>query len=141
MESFIVTSFTGWVLIALLIITILYPFFLRKGLLGPIQPFLQRMRFHYWFGYSLAGILVIHAFLPMMASFIRGVNTLGLYLATGAFFLIYIQVAIGYNLKYPKLTLRRMVRHWHFWIMVAIVVFVAGHVILNSLTIQMIAHR
>ena len=141
MASVVVTSITGWVLIVLLVATVLYPFFLRKGLLGPIQPFLQRMRFHYWLGYGLASILVIHAFLPMMANFIGGVNTLGLYLATGAFFLIYIQVAIGFNLKYPKLAMRRLVRRWHFWMMVAIVVFVVGHVILNSPTIRLIATR
>jgi len=60
MLFYAITSATGWIMIVLLVATILYPFLLRSGMLGPVQPFLKRMRFHYWLGYSIVGILLGH---------------------------------------------------------------------------------
>ena len=141
MLSYDITSVTGWLLIVLLIVTILYPFLLRRGLLGPVQPFLQRMRLHYWLGYGIAGIVLIHAWIPMSARFAGQVNATGLYLGTGALLLIFLQVMIGRNLSWPKLSLRRVVRGWHFWVMIGMVVFVLGHVVLDSTMIRMLVAR
>ena len=137
MLAYSITSATGWVLMVLLITTILYPFLLRSGLLGPVQPFLKRMRFHYWLGYSIAGIMLVHLWIPMSAGLAGRVNAAGLYLATIAMFLIFVQVSLGRRLSRPKLAARRFVRRWHFWVMVGIVVFVLGHIALNSGTVQM----
>jgi hypothetical protein len=80
MLAYSITSVTGWVLMILLIATILYPFLLRRGFLGPVQPFLKRMRFHYWLGYSIAAIVMIHLWIPMSAGLAGKVNAAGLYL-------------------------------------------------------------
>jgi hypothetical protein len=141
MLAYTITSATGWVLIVLLIATIIYPFLLRNGLLGPVQPFLKRMRLHYWLGYSIAVIVLVHLLIPMTAALAGRVNPVGLYLATIALILIFVQVSLGRRLSWPKLPIRRVVRRWHFGVMVGIVVFVLGHIALNSGTVQMLVLR
>jgi hypothetical protein len=132
------TSTSGWVLIVLLIATIVYPFLLRRGWLGPVQPFLRRMRLHALLGYSIAGIGLLHAWVPMSAGFANRVDALGLYLATGAWLLVLLQVGLGMFLSQPKLGPRRMLRRWHFWVMVGLATLVVAHVVLNSGTLQML---
>ena len=141
MLAYSITSVTGWVLMILLIATILYPFLLRRGLLGPVQPFLKRMRFHYWLGYSIAAIVMVHLWIPMSAGLAGKVNAAGLYLATAALILIFVQISLGRRLSWPKLSARRFVRRWHFWVMVGIMVFVLGHIVLNSTAIKIIFIR
>lgn len=141
MLVYAITSATGWVMIVLLIATILYPFLLRSGMLGPVQPFLKRMRFHAWLGYSLAGFLLVHVVASMSAGLANRTSALGLDLATAALLLLVGQVLLGRQLSWPKLSMRRVVRRWHFWVMVGIVAFVLGHVALNSGTIQALLGR
>jgi len=50
-------------------------------------------------------------------------------------------VMLGRQLRWPKLSKRRVVRRWHFWVMIGIVAFVLGHVALNSGTIQSLIGR
>src|SRR5215469_15270063 len=114
-----ITRATGWALMVLLLATIFYPFLLRSGL-------------HYWLGYSVAGIVIIHLWIPMSAGLAGRVNAAGLYLATVALVLIFVQVSLGRRLSWPKLSIRRVVRRWHFGVMVGILVFVLGHIALNS---------
>ena len=138
---YIVTSITGWLMMMLLIITIVYPFLLRKGVLGPVQPFLKRMRFHYWLGYSIAAIVLVHTLIPMSMGLAKGADAVGLDLATVAFLLTFVQVFVGRQLSWPKLSLRRVVRRWHFLVMIALVIFILGHIALNSGTLQMLLAR
>ena len=138
---YIITSVTGWLMLILLVITIIYPFLLRKGVLGPVQPFLKRMQFHYWLGYGIATIVLIHALLPMSVGLAKGADAVGLDLATVAFLLTFAQVFLGRQLSWPKLTTRRVMRRWHFGVMIGIVVFVFAHVALNSGTLQMLLAR
>jgi uncharacterized membrane protein len=140
MLAYEITSATGWIMMVLLVATIIYPFLLRSGLLGPVQPFLKRMRLHYWIGYSIAGILLVHLWIPMSAGLAGKVNSAGLELATVAMLLIFGQVWLGRQLSWPKLSTRRTLRRWHFWIMIGIAAFVLGHVALNSGTFQMLLH-
>lgn len=141
MLSYAITSATGWVMIVLLVATILYPFLLRSGMLGPVQPFLKRMRFHYWLGYSPASFLLVHVVASMSDGLANRTSALGLDLATGALLLIVGQVMLGRQLSWPKLSMRRVARRWHFWVMIGIVAFVLGHLALNSGTIQALIGR
>jgi hypothetical protein len=110
MPSYTITSATGWIMMILLVATIIYPFLLRSGLLGPVQPFLKRMRLHYWLGYSITGLMLVHLWIPMSAGLAGKVNAIGLDLATVAMFLVFAQVALGSQLSRPKLSVRRVVR-------------------------------
>ncbi len=127
-----ISSVTGWGLLVLLVATVAYPFVLRAGLLGPVQPFLKRMRLHYWLGYSIAGITLVHAWIAMSAGQIGRLNSTGLYLATLALLLLFVQVSLGRRLSFPKLPIRRVIRRWHFWVMIGIVTFIVGHILLNG---------
>ena len=135
---YIVTSITGWLMMILLLVTIIYPFLLRRGVLGPVQPFLKHMRFHYWLGYSIATAVLVHALIPMSMGLAKGADAVGLDLATVALLLTFVQVFLGRQLSWPKLSMRRVIRRWHFWVMIGIVVFVLGHIALNSGTLQML---
>ena len=136
MLDYAITSITGWLLIFLLAVIIAYPFLLRSGVLGPVQPFLKRMRIHYWLGYGITGIVLVHAWVPMSARLAGHVNPFGLDLATGAFFLVIIQVIVGRSLSQPTLKQRGIIRQWHLWIMISLLLLVIGHLLLNSGTIQ-----
>jgi len=113
MIDYAITSATGWIMMILLVAIIAYPFLLRAGILGPIQPFLKRMRVHYWMGYSLGAALLLHIWFSMSGGTALVVNAVGLYLATVAMFLV-----------------------WHFWFMVGLVAFILAHVALNSALVQ-----
>jgi hypothetical protein len=141
MLNYYITSVTGWFMIVVLLALVMYPFLLKSGIFGPVQPFLKRMRVHYWLGYTITALMLVHAMISMSSRLAIGTNQIGLYLATGALLLIFLQVTLGLNLSSPKLSMRRVARRWHFWVMVGIVVFVLGHTILNSGTLQMLIFR
>ncbi|HZO72314.1 MAG TPA: hypothetical protein VFB60_08930 [Ktedonobacteraceae bacterium] len=136
MLDFVITSATGWAMMVLLVAVIAYPFLLRAGLLGPVQPFLPRMRVHSWLAYGLGGTLLVHLWFSMSGGIALVVNGLGLYLATGALFLGGVQIWLGRLLNWPKLANRRQVRRWHFWAMFALVTLILAHVTLDSELIQ-----
>ncbi len=136
MIDYVITSFTGWFMIALLPAIIAYPFLLRAGWLGPVQPFLRKMRTHYWMGYSLGMALLVHVWFSMSGGLALVVNALGLYLATIALVLVGAQIWLGRRLSWPKLAQRRQVRRWHFWVMLGLVAFILAHVALDSALFQ-----
>lgn len=136
-----ITSVTGWLMTTLLVPIIAYPFLLRAGWLGPVQPFLQRMRLHYWMAYTLGITLLVHIWFSMSGGVALAVNAAGLYLATVAMLLVGAQVFLGRSLSWPKLAERQQARRRHFWVMVGLVAFTAGHIILDSTIIQSLVVR
>ena len=146
MQALFFTSASGWILVVLAATTIALPFLLRRTALSVAlglvdargAPYLRRMRPHYWLGYLITGITLAHAVVPMGAGFAGRVNALGLYLATGALFLLFGQVLLGMSLRQPDVSGRRGIRRWHFWVMVGIVTLGIGHIALNSPTLQVL---
>jgi len=132
MIDVVITSASGWLMMVLLIALIAYPFLLRAGLLGPVQPFLARMGLHYWMGYTLGGAALVHLWFSMSGGAALVVNAVGLYLATIAMLLIGAQLWLGRKLSRPQFAQRRQVRRWHFWVMVGLVAFILAHVVLDS---------
>jgi hypothetical protein len=134
------TSVSGWALVFLAAATITLPYLLRRRSFGrtlrllgaQAGPFLRRMQLHYWLGYFITGVTLAHAFVSMGAGLARNTSVLGLYLATGALFLLIGQVALGRQLRAPSMPCRREMRRLHFWTMFAIVTLAAGHIALNS---------
>lgn len=139
MLTYALASSSGWLMLVLLLSIALYPFLLRAGWLGPVQPFLKRMRLHYWMAYACAGLLPIHLWVSMSDTLAQPFNAAGLDLATVAMVLILAQLALGLQLRTPALARRRAVRRSHFWLMVALVACVLAHVVLNSGTLRMLA--
>ncbi len=136
MLDLVITSVTGWAMMVFLAVVIAYPFLLRAGLLGSVQPFLPRMRVHSWLAYGLSGTLLVHLWFSMSGGIALVVNALGLYLATGAMLLVGAQIWLGRSLSWPKLANRRKARRWHFWVMVGLVTLILAHVTLDSELVQ-----
>jgi hypothetical protein len=138
MNSFFYTSASGW--IAAILIGIVLPYLLPRSSLslrlgiaqGFDAPYLKPMWAHYWVGYLVAGLSFVHAWMPMQAGHMRRANMAGLWLATAALLLLLMQLALGVALQDGRLLKRRVVRGWHYWVMVATVLLVVGHVWLNG---------
>jgi hypothetical protein len=140
MSNVFLTSLSGWIQLPLFGALVPLPYLLRGKAFRTAGvragPFLERMRPHYWIGFTIAALTLLHAVVPMSTGLMRGANLTGVYLATGALFLVFIQVFLGINLRNPKLPDRRMVRHWHFWVMAAMAILGLIHVWLNSPLLQ-----
>jgi hypothetical protein len=144
MLLFSVASASGWLLVALTATTVALPFVFRLGAIGRALglaaaksvPFLRRMRPHYWLGYAIAGITLFHAVLSMGTATSGHVNVLGLYLATLALGLVFVQIALGRALRQPAVAGRRALRRAHLWSMLALIALGASHVALNSPAVQ-----
>ncbi|HLX07661.1 MAG TPA: hypothetical protein VKY89_07335 [Thermoanaerobaculia bacterium] len=88
---------------------------------------------HYWLGYAIAALALVHG----MASMTRGIagraHPLGLQLASLALLAALGEVAIGLQLRRQRTPWSRAaVRRVHFWVMALLVALVAAHVALDS---------
>ncbi len=139
MINYLATAISGWMGAIGIASGSMLPYLLRSTALSRwlgmelanSRPYLARMWSHYWVGYSIAGLSTVHAWLPMSGGHIR-TDTSGLWMATVALGLLWLQVFIGLMLRQPiAATDRKMLRLWHFWGMFAIVGLVALHVGIN----------
>lgn len=124
------SAVSGWVLLALLAVTITLPYLLRRRS-GAI---LRRMRPHFWAGFAIPVITLAHLAPSMTAPWIRTVNTVGLDLASLALLLILAQVIIGARLRRARAG-RTGLRRAHLLTMAGITVLAAVHVALNAILI------
>jgi hypothetical protein len=132
------SGISGWILALLLPLTIALPFLLRRvkpGVSGR-YPLVQRLWPHYWLGYAIVALAVIHAWIATGTGLALRANTTGVYLATGALFLVFAQVFLGLLLRVPSLRRRTEVQRRHFWVMVGIVTLTLGHIALNSVLVH-----
>ena len=136
-----ITSLTGWIACILIGLEVVTPYLLRKNRLsewlGTVKfasklPYLQRLWPHYWIGYVLMALALIHTIVPMQARQLGATNATGLWIATVALVLMLVQGTTGLWLKDPKLTGRAPMRSWHYWLMFGIVVLVGAHLWLNG---------
>ena len=139
MDLFFVSGLLGWVASTLLGIESLLPYLLRRtkfsewlGTSDPTKPYLQRMRIHFWLGYALLPLALLHAWLPMAAGRARGANMLGLWLATAALVLLFVQLGFGLSRRGANPAHRSAIRVTHFWTMTAIAAAAAVHIWLNG---------
>ena len=136
-----ITSVTGWIAFVLIGLEVLFPYLLRRNRLslwlgsakiGTGTPYLRRMWPHYWLGYVLLLLSLIHSVLPMQAVDLRGMNMMGLWLATGGFLFLLLQSSIGLWLQDSALMERATMRSWHYWLVFGVVILVGVHVWLNG---------
>ena len=133
------TSLSGWVLVVLLGATVALPYLLRGRAVvapGDRTPFLVRLRPHFWLGYALAPLTLAHLWPAMSGGWLRGADRPGLYLASGAFLLLFAQVALGRRLRTVRRG-RRSLRRLHFWTMAALGLLALGHVALDGATLRL----
>ncbi|MGB8324708.1 MAG: hypothetical protein WCE52_17250 [Candidatus Acidiferrum sp.] len=139
MNTFFYTSTLGWLATIMLGAGILIPYLLRRTALSQFlgtahseQPYLQRMWAHYWIGYLVAPLALLHAWIPMQAGGARGANVAGLWIATVSLVLLFAQIVLGLGLKATVSSDRQHNRRIHYWVMAAIVATVAAHIWLNG---------
>jgi hypothetical protein len=120
------------------VVVVALPYLLRRNRLsrglglaqGHARPYLRRLRPHFWVGYFILGLSVVHAGTVMGA--MGRANGIGIVPATGAFFLLLFEIALGLNLKDTRLATRRPVRRLHFWTMVGFAGALGLHLWLNG---------
>ncbi len=128
MGPIILTSISGWVVALLLPLTIAIP--LRHSRVQ--RAILPALRPHFWLGYGIAVLAIAHAGIAAGLGVALRANATGVYLATGALLLVFLQLFLGLLLREPSLRRRPVVRRRHVWVMVGIVLLALGHIALNS---------
>jgi hypothetical protein len=132
---FLFSGISGWAAAILLLTGAALPYVLRPtrlaALLGfgskPRKPYLARFSPHTWIGYGATVLAYLHG---SAAMHIKGAAKVGpgLSAAMIAESLLIFQVLLGLILLQPTLASRKNVRRTHFWIMIAIVVTISGHI-------------
>ena len=138
MMVYLIASLTGRVATVLCVLVILLPYPLRRNQLrrglglaqGQAAPYLRRLWPHFWVGYAIVGLTAVHAgtVMGVMGRANRG----GILAATGAFFMLLFEIALGANLKEQVLSARQPLRRLHFWTMAAFVGALGVHMWLNG---------
>ena len=148
------TFWTGWLVALLLAAQVALPYLLRKispQKLSPItappgthHPALEAqraalrgnsMRWHYFLGFVLPAGALAHAWIPMASGHMPRTSMTGLWLATYALGLLFVQLLLGVALRRIRdggagssgWGLHRV----HFTIMLAIAVLALAHMFLN----------
>src|SRR5215467_8055517 len=109
--TFALAESSGWVIAALTGAGIALPYVLRRPR-APAAVYLERLRPHYWIGFTLAGLSLLHAGLAMSSGPTPGGTdwTVGIWIATGALLLVFGQVSLGLGLRGPSLGTRERLR-------------------------------
>lgn len=130
---FALADSSGWVIAALTAVTVTLPFLLRRRLRWA-GSYLERLRPHYWIGFTIAGLSLVHAGLAMSSGPTPGGVewTVGIWIATGAMLLVFPQLQLGLGLRQPASPERKRRRRLHLMTMALLVTAGAGHVVLNG---------
>ena len=137
MLVYLIGSFAGRVATLLCGLVVALPYLLRRNRLSRglglaqehASPYLRRLWPHFWVGYAILALSVVHAGTVMGA--MGRANGIGIMAATGAFFLLLFEIALGLNLKDARLGTRQPVRRLHFWTMVGFAAALGLHLWLN----------
>jgi hypothetical protein len=143
MTSFLLSEASGWLIVALTVITISLPYLVRGRRLAPEGwglGYLQRLTPHYWIGYTIAGLSVLHATFAMSGPMPDGdAYRTGLWIAAGGLLLAFGQVSLGLRLRSLRGIERLRFRRRHFVTMAALAVVGALHVWLNGALVHAIS--
>lgn len=145
MLRFLLVSLTGWLAVIAVATEIALPYIIRDKVRSGYERVIlsggavttanlqERMGPHYWLGYSLAGLALVHSSLVMGPAMARS-DTLGIWAATLAFCMLLAQIGLGLILKSNATsgTFRRRVRSMHFWSMIMFLTLLTLHVFRNS---------
>lgn len=123
---------SGWLLVLLVPLTGLLAARLRRGAGMTDGTLWQRLRPHYWVGYTIAALALFHVAVATGTGAALHADAAGLYVATGALLLVFVQVFLGLLLREPSLRRRPTIRRRHILVMVGIIVLALVHIALNS---------
>src|SRR5215472_16178617 len=132
-------AYAGWLGAIFVGAAAVVPYMLRRSAMSvklrialpSDRPYLRRMWPHYWLGYAATGLSFEHAWAVMGTGRMPRTSSAGLYLATLALVLLFLQVFMGLTLQQRVLPERRSLKGLHFWTMAAVVVLVGAHAWMN----------
>lgn len=136
MIRFLLVSVTGWVAVLGVGIETALPYLLRNvtpqvstesSLRSPRST--ARMWPHYWLGYVLVALVLAHTSFVMGPAMGRS-DTTGIWAATLALCLLFVQVGLGLTLKSGANRIQS--RRWHFWSMIGFIGLVLTHLLRNG---------
>jgi hypothetical protein len=132
---------SGWAIALLTAVTVTLPFVLRRRLRW-VGSYLERLAPHYWIGFTIAGMSLVHAGLAMSSGPIpSSVNwSVGIWIATGGMLLVFPQVSMGMGLRRPGGADRKRRRRLHLATMAVLVAAGAGHLALNGPLVRGLLH-
>jgi hypothetical protein len=152
------TFWTGWLVALLLAAQMALPYLLRKIALRKPQPAVppraaqlssgsdakrtalagNSMRWHYFLGFILPAGVLAHAWIPMASGHMPRTSMTGLWLATYALGLLFLQLLLGLTLQRVSASSAagqrssRLGLNWvHFGVMLAIAILALAHMFLN----------
>ncbi len=133
MSVYLFGCLAGRIATVLCAVVIALPYLLRRNRLSRglgfaqehATPYLRRLWPHFWVGYSILALTVVHMGSVMGA--MGRANGAGIWAATGALFLLLVEITQGLNLKDERLPARRPARRLHFWTMVGFVAALSLH--------------
>lgn len=128
MIRFLLVSATGWIAFLVLGITTALPYLLRGQ--HRDVPLRVRMWPHYWLGYGLVILVLVHSSFVMGPATVRS-DSAGIWAATLALCLLFLQLALGLLLQNGSPT-QRQLRRLHFRSMIAIAALVVVHLWRNG---------
>ncbi len=139
MNSYFIAGTAGWLAAVLVGAEAVLPYFLRTlpsalpahATVRRPTPYLQRMWLHYWVGYLVVVLTLLHSSFVMGPS-LRKTGSTGLNAAMLAALLILVQLLVGLCLKSGTAKSRQLLKRFHFWIMIALIVLLPAHVLLNG---------
>ena len=129
MTPLIETAAAGWIAALLFLAVAALPLVLQRLHISSAAK-VGVMRWHYTFAFAVVGIALVHAWLPMSARMMRGVEPTGLWLATAALGVLFAQLVLGVVLKSAggrPVGIRRL----HFALMTSALILIAVHIVLN----------
>ncbi len=139
----LIAGISGLLIVIAVPLTVAIPYVLRRSPGSPRlasaekgqRSFLARMRPHFWIGYLIASLTVIHALIATTGGITGEINVLGLGLAAIGLFVVVFQLSLGSLLTRPDVPERGVLRKVHFWTMCSLVALGLGHIILNGPTL------
>jgi hypothetical protein len=123
---------SGWLLAVLVATTVVLPYYLRRERVE------KRMWPHILCGSLVAPIAFIHPWPAMSHGWVKNSNVTGLYLASLALLLAFVQIVVGLLLRQSTGAAARWIRRLHLTVMSGIVLLTVGHVALNSPTLRVL---
>ncbi len=143
MTSFVLSEVSGWLIAVLAVITVSLPYLLRGRRLAPQGwgvGYIQRLIPHYWIGYTIAGLSLLHAGFAMSGPIAPAAGyQLGIWIATGGMLLSFGQVSLGLQLRKLRGEKRLQLRRVHFAVMAGLFAVGALHLALNGALVQGLA--
>jgi len=128
MAAFLWTALSGWIAVFVLAGVACLPYALRTlRIAGGGRA--ATLRWHYLLGASVPALSFIHAWAPMSASGMRGLDSTGIWLASAALAFLFLQLALGIELRDARLSV--WLRRSHISVMIAAVALIGVHIALN----------